>query len=197
MSIFISIVSCLFIFVIGLSFLERCFGLKEERNFLSKSVYLFYKASFFSIFLIIWFIFFYVSANIIWKIFGRIQNQNLKFYLVFSVIPCLCLRGKNLVYFVVKITLYNSFYQHVSWIKKSNEILLHLYRFIIFLISLIILVVSNVFSFLKSDNQFQIFTDNIIALNLAFATVLGFDAMCEATYDFYKQLKTLWSKKQK
>lgn len=192
MNILICIAFSVWIFTLGMDVLERYFGLKEQPEREYQILYFFYKVAFFLSFFFLWCLVFIFLSWCIWNSFEIINNQSLKFYLQLMTIACINIRGTNLVYFIIRISIYDRFKQHKAWLKKSNLLILQFYRFFIFSASLVALISFNILSFFVIDNSFKIFTDNISVLNIAFTTVLGFDAMCEAGIKLYKYIKTLF-----
>jgi uncharacterized membrane protein HdeD (DUF308 family) len=70
----------IFVLVCGLSFLERYFGLKEEKTLSSKCLYIVYKILFFISFSLVWlFVFFVISDFVIMGCQELIRNQKLQF----------------------------------------------------------------------------------------------------------------------
>ena len=188
------IVSLCIVYTIGLSLFERVFDLKQENTIWHKILYLFYKTSFFLSFLILWIFVFSIFSVEIYSFCKLIPNKNIQLYLSLVIILCLNLRSRNLVYFIIKISIFDRFKQHHNWIKKSNDIILYAYRFIVYIFAFIILLTSNVLSFMETQTPFTEYIDNISVLNVAFITILGFDAVCETFLNLFKYIKTLTAK---
>ncbi|MBR0100419.1 MAG: hypothetical protein IJP90_12010 [Treponema sp.] len=180
-----------FVLTIGFSLLERVFGLKYENTIPSKILYFVYKVSFIITFFALWIFIFLPISYAIYESCKIIDNLNLRIYLTTVLILCLNLRGYNIAYFLIKISLYSRFKQHPLWLSKSNEIFLYVYRFIVYLAALGIVIVSNTLSFLDLQTQYVIILDNISVINTAFATVLGFDVFCDSGAKLFSYIKSL------
>ncbi|MBR1404650.1 MAG: hypothetical protein IJ558_10810 [Treponema sp.] len=189
-------ISFVFIFIsIGLALFERVLGLKQKDTIYYKVLYIFYKVSFFIFFCSLYIFVFLVFSQMIILACTNNLNEDLRNYLCIASILCLNIRGGNLIYFIVKISIYDRFKQHETWIKKSKEIIIRLYRLVVYFFAFIILLAANILSFIDINLTLPAFMENVYILNIAFTTVLGFDVMCEEFIKAIAYLKSLFPKK--
>ena len=183
------------IITLGLSILERIFDLKKEDTIYHKILYIFYKVSFFIFFCCLYIFVFLVFSRMIISACSNALNKDLRNYLCIVCILCLNIRGGNLIYFIIRISIYDRFKQHKTWIRKSNEIIVRLYRLVVYFFAFIILLAANILSFIDINLTLPAFMENVYILNIAFTTVLGFDVMCEEFIKAILYLKSLFPKK--